>query len=122
MPGLNTLFQGRKPGFARHYAPQSGTTCSLIVQLLLWGYLPHAFHRKQRPGDIHHALILVHRHFAQRCPGLLLTHILVGHQHAFCFINGFSLLKRIAQRRKLTGELLNLARLLANQRQQGLSG
>jgi hypothetical protein len=46
----------------------------------------------------------------------------VGHQHAFRFINGFALFQRIAQRRKLAGELLYFARLLANQGSKGLSG
>lgn len=45
------------------------------MQLLLWCYLPQRLHGKQSAGDIHHALILVHRHFTQgshACSSLIL--------------------------------------------------
>ena len=82
------------------------------MQLLPRGYLPQIFHREQRTGDIHHALVFIHRHFAQRTPRLLLAHVLVRHQHAFGFVDGLTLLQRVAQGSKLTGELLNFTRLL----------
>ncbi len=56
------------------------------------GLLPEIFHRQQRLGDLHHALIFVHRHFAQALSGLLFAHILMIHQHAFGVVDHLALL------------------------------
>ena len=66
--GFKDPLSGPKTGFCprsrtsiRHKMPAD---CAATPRC----YLPDALHRKQRAGDIDHALVLVHCHFAQRRP------------------------------------------------------